>query len=181
MQYASGTNSAAVVIPPCNGHIVGRRSWYTSPGAGTIVLNRARSWLKANAAVSAGTTLVAKTDAAGKIDGAVFTTSDYLLVQNPTTLAWVLSLISSVAAVTVVDATKNMGTVSLTIGTAVTCSADQPIYLVRSADIVSLTTGTETIRDLDNWFTSAAPERPIHVILSATGTCKLSVTYDVER
>jgi hypothetical protein len=180
-KYATGTNTAAVVIPPTNGNIVGRRSWYTSPDAGTIVLNRARSKMLANAAVSGSTALVIKTDVAGKVDGAVVSTSDYVLVQNPTTGAWVLSTVTNVAAVTVVSTPNNTGTVALTLGTAVTCSAEGPVYLVRSADIVSLTTAAETLKDLDFWFASVASERPIHVILSATGTCKLAVCWDVER
>jgi hypothetical protein len=63
----------------------------------------------ANAAVSAATTLVVKTDASGYIGGAVISTSDMILVFNTTTKAWVYSTISSVAAV-------SSSTVSLGLG-----------------------------------------------------------------
>jgi hypothetical protein len=171
--YGTGSGTAAVTVPAGNGLVVGRRAWYTSPAAGTIGIYRPRTRFAANAAVTATTTLVAKSDANGYVDGAVFTTNDYLLVSNPTTGAWVLSKISAVAAV-------SSSTVSLTIATAVTCSADQEIYLVRAADIVSVVTGTETNYDMDNWFVGRARGMPVYILLTASGTCHMATTYQIE-
>lgn len=170
--YGTGTNSAAITMGPFTGLIVGRNGWYTSPGAGTITLYRPRSVALANAAVTSGTTLVIKTDSAGKVDGSVLTTNDYVLCCKDGT--WYLSSISSVAAV-------SSSTVSLGLGSAVTVAALGSVYICRAADIVALVTGTETVNKLEYWFVAAAVNYPVHAVLAATGTCRLSTTFDVER
>ena len=172
--FNSGATSISLTINPRGGNIVGRRMWYTSPGTGSIIVYRPRTKMLANAAVSADTTLVVKTDASGYVEGAVISTNDKVLVQNPTTGAWVLAAVSSVAAV-------SSSTVSLGLGTAVTCSAAQVVYLVRAADIVTLVTGTETKTDLDYWFIGMGREMPVHIVMAATGTNYLATTFDVER
>jgi hypothetical protein len=172
-KYGTGSGTAAVLIPPGNGLIVGRRGWYTSAAAGTLVVYPARFAMVANAAVSAATTLVVKTDASGYIGGAVISTSDMILVFNTTTKAWVYSTISSVAAV-------SSSTVSLGLGSAISITAGGTVYLVRAADIVTLTTGTETVKDLDYWFTGVQAGMPVYLLLTATGTDLLSTVYEYQ-
>lgn len=171
MDYATGSGTAALTISPCgpNSQVVARLLSFDSPAAGTLDFYRASMVALANAAVSAGTTLVVKTNASGYVrDGAVLTTNDKVLVQNPTTKAWVLSAISSVASV-------SSSTVSLGLGTSITCAADGPIYLVRSADIVSTVVGDETTR-LDYAF-SSYPNMPVYVLQTATGANKVAVSW----
>lgn len=170
--YGAGTNTASATIPAQSSGLVRvMRIGWDSPGAGTLVIYRARELAKANAAVSADTTLVVKTDASGYVGGAVLTTNDYVLVSNPTTGAYVLSQISAVAAV-------SSSTVSLTLGTAITCSANQTIWIIRAADILTLTTAAESVRDLYD-FVIGYQGYPIHFVLAATGTCRVNGAYSV--
>jgi len=170
----SGTNSATVTIPPQDGLVVGRQVTFTSPGAGTLTIYCAQSQVIANAAVSAGTTLVIDTDSNGYVDGAVLTTNDYVLVFHPTTGAATLSAISVVGSV-------SSSTVSLTLGTAITCSEDDKIYVVRAAGIETHTVAAETVRGLDYFYAGMAPKMPVHMVLAATGTCRLSTFVQVKE
>lgn len=171
--YGTGTNTAGVVIPTGNGQIVANSVWYTSPAAGTLVIYRAKQSCVANAAVSASATLVIKTDSAGKVGGAVLTTNDYVIVEGSNGSGWQFRTISNVASV-------SASTVSLTLGSTITCAANDTIYVVRAADLVSLTTANETVRDARYIF-NGYKGMPVYALLSATGTCHLSVAYDVER
>lgn len=175
MAYDDGTNSAAVTIGPENGAIVARSVWYTSPGAGTLKIYRAKPAhdTEANAAVSASTTLVIDTDANGYVGGSVVTTNDYVLVFDSSGNGPQLRSISNVGAV-------SSSTVTLTLGAALTCAADDKVYIVRQADIVTLVTANETAKDLQQVF-NGYRNSPVHALLEATGTCRLSVAYDVEE
>lgn len=169
----SGSNSATVTIPPQDGVIVGRKINFTSPAAGTLTIYCAQSTATANAAVAADTTLVIDTDSNGYVDGAVLTTNDYVLVFHPTTGAATLSAISAVGAV-------SSSTVSLTLGTAITCSADDKIFIVRAAGIATHTTADET-QDYEYFYAGIAPKMPVHLVLAATGTCRLSTFVQVKE
>lgn len=172
--FSTAATSTAVTIPAGEGLVVGRHTWYTSPAAGTITVYRPRSMAVANAAVAADTALVVKTDAAGKIDGAVATTNDYILALDPSTGAAVLSKISTVAAV-------SSSTVALTMATALTCTASQVLYLIRAADIVVVTTAAATVNDMDNWFVGKGFRMPVHIVMAATGTNLIAVCYQIEQ
>jgi len=174
--YGTGSGSAAATIPQQSGQIVCRRLGYTSAAAGTLDFYLARARSKANAAVSADTTLVVKTDSNGYFPGesTVMTTNDYVLVSNSTAggTVFTLSAISAVAAV-------SSSTVSLTLATAVTCLANDPVFLIRAADIISTTTAEETVRDEYDAF-AGYRQMPVHILLTATGTDKVSGVYHVE-
>ena len=172
MAAGGGTNSASATIGPFNETPVARNLWFTSPGTGTLVIYRAGQKALANAAVVAATTLVIKTDASGYVGGSALTTSDYVLVMNSATGTWYLASISSVAAV-------SSSTVSLGLGSAISCAADDLIYIVRAADIVTFVTGTETVSNLQYAF-NGYRGYPIRVVLTATGTCRFGVAVDVE-
>ena len=172
MFYATGSGSAAVFLPQDNGQIVCRSMWYTSAAAGTLKFYRARQSATANAAVSASTTLVVKTTVLGYVGGAVLTTNDFVLVESSAN-GWQYRTIATVAGV-------SSSTVSLILGSAITCAAGETIHIVRAADVVSATTGTETQRDLRYVFNGFL-NRPVYVLLTAAGTDLLSIAVDYER
>jgi len=170
MKYGTGTNTASLTIPEGHGQVVCESLWYTSPGAGTLVIYRVKQKATANAAVAADTALVIDTDSAGKVGGAVLTTSDYVLVfDSGGTGGWQLSAVSAVAAV-------SSSTVSLTLGTAITCAAGDSVFVCRAADIVTMVTATETQKDIRNAF-NGFRAMPVHAVLAATGTCQFSAAY----
>jgi hypothetical protein len=171
--YAEGTNTAGGVIAQGNGQINARSLWFTSPDVGTLVIYRAKQTCLANAAVSASTTLVVKTDSAGAVGGAVLTTNDFVIVASATSASYQFRTISNVGAV-------SSGTVSLTLGSAITCSANDTVFVCRAADVVSLTTAAETQKNLLDVFNGFV-NMPLYVLLSATGTCKVAVAYDIEE
>jgi hypothetical protein len=145
--------------------------WYTSPAIGTLKVYRASQKTKANAAVAASATLIVKTDAAGKVAGAVITTNDYVLVHDGSG-SYQLRGINTVGTV-------SSETVELTLASAITCSALERVYIVRAADIATLATAAETQKDLRYVF-NTFPGFPASVLLEATGTCRMSVSYDTE-
>lgn len=172
MAFGTGSGSASLTLPPRNGISTARHLWYTSAAAGTIKLYRAKQKTTAHAAVSASTALTIHTDEAGKVNGAVLTTSDYVLVCSSNSTVWQLQSISAVAAV-------SSSTVALTLGGNVTCAALDAIYIVRAADIVTLTTGTETAKA--EYVFNSYRQMPVHVLLTAAGTDYISVSVDVEE
>jgi hypothetical protein len=166
---ASGSDTATAVIDPKNGTVKVRTLNYTSPAAGTLKAYRGRFNATANAAVSASATLVIDTDSAGKVGGAVLTTNDYVLVESAAN-GWQLRSISNVGAV-------SSSTVSLTLGSAITCAADDRVWVIRAADIASITTGTETVNGLYDAFVSYSGG-PLALQLAATGTCTLTASWE---
>jgi hypothetical protein len=171
MAYGAGSGTAALTIPRGNGMVVARQLYYDCPATGTLVFYRPRYETTAHAAVSATTTLVIHTDASGHIGGAVLTTSDYVLVSSTTSDGYQLSSISSVAAV-------SSSTVSLGLGSSITCAILNPIYIIRAADICTVVTGDETTR-VEMAF-NGIDMMPVHVLQTATGNNKISVAYDIE-
>jgi len=176
MFRGSGTTaSAKAYVGPEGGQIHCDSLSYTDDDAGLLKFYLAKQKTSANAACSASATLVIDTDSAGKVGGAVLTTNDYVLVADSSGTGWQLRSISNVAAVP-------SSTVSLTLGTAATCAADDLIYVVRAADIHSITTAAETKTNLLNLF-SSYEMMPVAVELTSnsTGSHFFSGTYHVER
>ena len=169
----SDTNSASATLDCGNGQVVGRTLSYTSPGAGTLNVYRPKQKTTANAACTNSTALTVKTDAAGKIGGAVITTNDYVLVCNTNASGnlFYLQTISNVASV-------SSGTVALTLGGNVYAAANDRVYIVRAADIPSFTVGAETKVELHDMFVGY-PNMPVHLVLAATGTCLISGVYEI--
>jgi len=173
MEYATGTDTCSLTVAEYLGQIVARQLWYTSPAAGTITVYRPKQKTTANAAVAASTALTIDTTALGYVGGAVLTTNDYVLVfDSGGSGGWQLSAISVVGTV-------SSSTVALTLGTAITCAASDTIYVVRAADIVTLVTANETTTQ--EYAFNSYRKYPVHAVLAATGTCRISVSYDVEQ
>lgn len=174
--FGTGSGTASVTIPQESGQIVCQRLGWDSAATGTLVIYRGSYRCKANAAVAADTTLVIKTDAAGKVEGYTPTTSDYVLVNNSTSGAtrWYLASISSVAAVS--SSTRSLG-----LGGAVTCAADDAIFIVSNSlgDIISMATAAESVRDIYYAFCSRRG-MPVHLLLTATGTDRIFGMYTVQ-
>lgn len=175
MFYNDGTNSASATIPGGNGQVACLRLGYTSPGAGTLKVYRPNDATYANAAVSNSTALTIRTDANGYVGGRVLTTSDVVLVCNSgsTGNAWYLSTISAVAAV-------SSSTVALTLGSAIYCAAGDKVCVCRAADIVTMVTAAETVADLYDGF-YGFPASPVHLVLAATGTCRINGSYEYQE
>jgi len=169
--YAEGTNTAAFFVPQSNGWSRAESLWYTSPAAGTLEIFRARSKTTAYAAAAASQTLVIDTDASGYVGGAVLTTDDFVLVSDTTGTGFQYS-----AAITNVAAVSS-NTVTLTLTNTVTCAAGDTIFVVRVADVVSLTTANETAQNLAHVFSSYL-QMPLYVLLSATGACQISAEME---
>ena len=172
MFSVTGTNTASVTIPSDHRIICTRLGW-DSPGAGTLVLYRASYRTKANAAVSNSTTLVIDTDASGTCEGYTITTNDYVLVSNDsgTGTAWYLQSVSTVGAV-------SSSTRSLVLGGAIYCSADAAVYIVPAAQITTWTTAAESVRNIQDAFCSFKAY-PVHLLLTATGTCRFNGSIDI--
>lgn len=173
MFFASGTDTAAVTIPPSIGQIVCTRLGWDGPAAGTLGIYRPDVKGRANAAVSAASTLVIKTDAAGYVEGFTPTTDDYVLVQNSTSggTAWYLQKISSVAAVS--SSTRSLG-----LAGNVTCLADDFVYICRAANIVTMAVASESVRNLYDAFCSFRGH-PVHLLQAATGANRVFGSFDV--
>lgn len=169
---ADGENTAPLFVPPENGQFRAASMWYTSPGAGTIKAYPARSKIRANADVAASLTLVVDTDSAGKVDGAVLTDSDWVLVNDSSGTGWQARSISAVAAV-------SSGTVSLTLNASIICAEDDMIHIVRAADIKTVTVAAETEKQVENAF-SGIGLGALYIILAATGTCQLTIDAEYE-
>jgi hypothetical protein len=173
--HATGTDSATAFVEPGNGISVARNLWFDSPAAGTLVANRAKQETTANAAVSNSDSLDIDTDSAGKVGGAVLTTNDYVIVQNSSGTGdiWYLQSISNVGAV-------SGSVVTLTLGGNIYCAASDAVFVVRAADIVTMTTADETVNNLQYAF-NGYEGMPIGVVLTATGECRVSVAVDYEK
>ncbi len=178
MFRASGTTGACIaVVGPEPGQIVAESVSYTCDAAGTLKFYRARQKTTAAAACSAATGLKISTDAAGKVGGAVLTTSDYVIIGDSSGTGFQVRSLSVVAAV---GTGANASTVQLTLGATATCAAGDFIYIVRAADIHSLTTAQETKTNLLNLFNSYR-RMPVAVELNgSTGSKFFSGTYVVE-
>ncbi len=173
MMYADGTNSAAGFVSPGNGVAVVRSMWYTSPGAGTLKFYPANAMTRAAAAVAASATLTIDTDSNGYVGGAVLTTSDWVLVADDSGTGWQARSISAVGTVA-------SEVVSLTLNTTITCADANPVYVVRDADIVTLTTADETVQGVEYVFNGIGTN-PFYAVLAATGACRLSLAIDYEK
>jgi hypothetical protein len=176
MFRASGTaaTGTVAVLDMFNGQIVCDSLSYTGDAAGLLKFYRARNKGTANAACSANTTLKINTDAAGKVGGAVLTTSDYILVRDSASAGWQLRSISNVGAV-------SSSVVTLTLGAAATCASGDVLFVVRAADIHSVTIGAETKLNLLNMF-NGFPNYPVAVeITGSTGSKFFSGTYTVQQ
>jgi len=173
MFYGTGSGTAKATIGAEVGQIVCARMAYTSAAAGTLVIYRPDIAARANAAVSASATLVIKTDATGYVEGYTPTTSDYVLVGNSTTsgTTWYLQSISSVAGVS--SSTRSLG-----LGGNIYCAADDFVFICKAANLVSITTGTETVNQIYDAFVGFK-NMPVHVLLTATGTDMVSGKYEV--
>lgn len=175
MFFATGTDSASYTIPETIGQAICSRLGWDSPGAGTLVIYRAGYRTKASAAVSNSTSLVIVATS-GTVEGYTPTTSDYVLVFNSsgTGTKWYLQSISDAGSGT--GATK-----TLTLGGAIYCSANDAVYIVSNSDgdIITLTTASESVRDLYDAFCSRRC-KPVHLVLAATGTCRFQGLYNVE-
>ena len=174
MEYDSGSGTAEVMIKSHNGMVVCRNLWYTSADAGTIGIYRARQKTTANAADSASVTLVINTDVLGYVGGSVLVAGDFVIVADSSGTGWQRREIDSGGVAGVSDST-----VSLTLTAAATCSADDVIFIVRTADIVSLTTAAETVRN-EPYVFNGYRNMPVAVLLTATGADKLSIAYNIE-
>jgi len=176
MFRASGTTATGVltVLDKCSGQIICDSLSYTGDAAGLLKFYRSRNKGTANAACANSTTLKINTDAAGKVGGAVLTTSDFILVNDSAGAGWQLRTISAVAAV-------SSGAVTLTLGAAATCASGDVLYVIRAADVHSVTIGNESKSNLLNMF-SGYPNYPVAVeITGSTGSKFFSGTYTVEQ
>lgn len=173
--FASGTaGTVYAYVGPVTGRAVCDSLAYDCDAAGTLKFYLARQKTTANAACSASATLVIDTDAAGKVGGAVLTTSDYVLIEDSSGTGWQLRSISAVAAV-------SSSTVSLTLGATATCAASDGIWIVRAANILSIVTADETQNKLEDLF-SSFPGFPVCVALTgSTGSKTVSGTYHEEE
>ena len=172
---AGTTNSAVAVIRPKSGVIACDSLSYTDDDAGLLKFYLPKFLTTANAAVAASTTLVVVTDASGYIaDNAVLTTNDYALVEDSSGTGWQLRSIAAVGAV-------SSSTVSLTLGATITCASGDTIYIVRAADIHSITTAAETRVNLLNLF-FGYENMPVAIELTSgsTGSHFVSGSYHVE-
>ena len=171
--FATGEDTCTAYIAPKAGMISNKMIWFDSIAAGTITIDRATQVTTANVAEVAGTALTIDTPSGdGTVGGAVLTTSDFVLVHDSAAAGsgWQRSAITTVPAGTT--------TVALTTTSNVTLSAGDPVYIVRAANIVSVVTADETIRE-ENAFVGYR-QMPVALTLAATGTCKISCVYEVK-
>ena len=176
MFRCSGTTATGVitVLDKCNGQIVCESLSYTGDAAGLLKFYRARNKSTANAACAASTTLKINTDAAGKVGGAVLTTSDFILVNDSAGAGWQLRTIGAVGVV-------SSRVVTLTLGATATCASGDVLYVVRAADVHSVTIGNETKNNLLNMFNGYL-NYPVAVeITGSTGSKFCSGTYTIEQ
>lgn len=146
---------------------------YTCDATGTLKFYLAREATICALALANGTGLKINTDAAGKVGGALITTSDIVLVMHSGASGAQLRTVSSVAAV-------SSGTVTLTLGANATAALGDKIYIVRAADIHTIVTAAETKTDLGALFCSY-PRMPVAVELAgSTGAKHFSALYEVE-
>ena len=168
------SNLATVTIAPQDGLTELTNVNFFSDAVGTYKIYRPRHQTTANAAVAASATLVIDTDTEGKVGGSVIGATDYILVADTSGTGWQLVDVSSVAAV-------SSSTVSLTLGSSITCSADDGIYIVRVADILSRAT-TDDERVIDAKDQAVSFDRmPMVLQIAATGTNELTATFEVFR
>ena len=176
MFRCAGTAASGVmtVLDKCNGQIVCESLSYTGDAAGLLKFYRARNKGTANAACAGSATLKINTDAAGKVGGAVLTTSDFILVNDSAGAGWQLRTIGAVGAV-------SSGVVTLTLGAVATCASGDMLYVVRAADVHSVTIGAETKNNLLNMFNGYL-NYPVAVeITGSTGSKFCSGTYQIEQ
>ena len=176
MFRAAGTaaTGTVAVLDQINGQILCDSLSYTGDASGLLKFYRARNKGTANAACAGSATLKINTDAAGKVGGAVLTTSDFILVNDTAGAGWQLRSISVVGAV-------SSSVVTLTLGAVATCASGDMLYVVRAADVHSVTIGAETKLNLMNMF-NGIPRYPVAVeITGSTGSKFFSGTYTVEQ
>jgi hypothetical protein len=176
MFRAAGTAASGTVafLDKCNGQIVCDSLSYTGDAAGLLKFYRARQKNTANAACAASTTLKINTDAAGKVGGAVLTTSDFILVNDSAGAGWQLRTIGAVGAV-------SSSVVTLTLGAAATCASGDVLYVVRAADVHSVTIAAESKSNLLNMFNGYIGYPVAVEITGSTGSKFFSGTYCVEQ
>ena len=175
MFRASGTTAAGTisVLGDCNGQIVCESLSYTGDAAGLLKFYRARNKNTANAACASSTTLKINTDAAGKVGGALLTTSDFILVNDSAGAGWQLRTIGAVGTV-------SSGVVTLTLGAAATCASGDQLFVVRAADVHSVTIAAESKTNLLNMFNGYRGYPVVVEITGSTGSKFFSGTYSVE-
>lgn len=176
MFRASGTTATGVVafVGPENGQIVCDSLSYTGDAAGLLKFYRAKQRTTMNAACATSTALKINTDAAGKVGGAVLTSSDVVVIADSSGTGLQIRTISSVAAV-------SSSTVTLTLGATAVAAAGDRVYVVRLADIHSITIGAETKVNLLNLFNSYLNMPVVVEITGSTGSKFFSGTYQVEQ
>lgn len=176
MFRASGTTATGVMafVGPENGQIVCDSLSYTGDAAGLLKFYRAKQKTTANAACATSTALKLNTDVAGKLAGAVLTTSDVLIIADSSGTGLQLRTISAVAAV-------SSGTVTVTLSATAVAAAGDRVYVVRLADIHSITIAAETKVNLLNLFNSFSGMPVVVEITGSTGSKFFSGTYNVEQ
>lgn len=176
MFSGSGTSAAATsfVGPEAGVTVCTSMSW-TNDAAGTLKFYRAKQKTTANAACSASTTLVIDTDSAGKVGGAVLTTNDFVLIEDSSGTGWQKRTLASVGAV-------SSSTVSLTLGATATCADGDRIWIVRAADVPTITLAAATVQDMGPLWNSY-PNMPVYVEQNsdATGSHYHCGVYEVEK
>lgn len=172
MFRASGTAATGVLtVVKENGQVVCKSLSYTDDAAGLLKFYRASQKTTANAACSSSTTLKINTDASGYVNGAVLTTSDYVIVDNGSG-SWQVRSIGTVGAVA-------SSVVTLTLGSAATVASGATVYVVRAAEIHSVTTANETRVNLLDMFNSFR-DYPVAIELTgSTGSKFFSGVYEV--
>jgi len=176
MFRASGSTATGVVAfaGPEAGQIVCDSLSYTGDAAGVLKFYRAKQRITAAAACTGSATLSINTDAAGKVGGAVVTTSDYVIIESSTSAGTQLRSVGTVGAV-------SSGKVALTLGAVATCASGDVVYLVRAADIHSITVAAESKTNLLHLFNSYKRFPVAIEITGSTGAKLVSGTYTVEN
>lgn len=130
----TGTSGAAVTvtIPADNGYVLVDSMYVTCETNASMTVRRPQRKTKAYAAVSATTNIVFYTKGSNTVDGFSPTAgTDAIIVLNSTS-GYQYSVL---AQCTDYDSTTNITT--YTLGTAITCAANDPVYIVDISDNIT--------------------------------------------
>lgn len=139
--FAAGHATASEkILGPFNGQILVRKINSTSDKAGSLLkFFAAKQQTAVRATSAAGATALYITAAAAVVDGAILTTSDYVVVF--TAGGVFMSKIASVTATPGAEAVATTGNIPSGMGGAV----GDKVYIVRAADISSVASGAASL------------------------------------
>jgi len=176
---ATGTGSAAtsLTIPAQKGKIIRNTTLSMSQATNAnLSVYRPQRKTTASAASAASTTLKVYTGSvSNKVEGFTPTTSDYMLVNSPTS-GYQLEKISAIASFDGTNVT------TYTLANAVTCAANDVVYVCDADDIVTIAGLAASDQTEMHYMFVGYISNPVYLTIPATaGTTVLSGTFDAEK